>query len=158
MTFFKSITRTKVSKIIWVFIFSLVSSLSVITVSNAENTVGVLIAAELSPINKASVLEIRRLFLGLPSSSDNLIQNTVINLSDPVAYKEFLKNIMHMTDSGYRRKIVKRIFRQGGKKVNEIEDIEEIVNYLTNNPYDVSFMTADVAKKTKGIKVIQVLW
>jgi len=158
MIIFNSIIRKKVSKIILVFVFSLGFSFSLITVSNAENTVGVLIAAELSPVNKTSVLEIRRLFLGLPSSSDNLIKNTVINLSDPVAYKDFLKNIMHMTDSGYRRKIVKRIFRQGGKKVNEIDDIEEIVNYLTDNPYDVSFMTANVAKKTKGIKVIQVLW
>jgi len=158
MFIYKSTTRKKVSKIIRVFVFSLVCSLSLITVSSAENKVGVLIAAELSPVNKASVLEIRRLFLGLPASSDNLIQNTVINLSDPVAYKDFLKNIMHMTDSGYRRKIVKRIFRQGGKKVNEIEDIEEIVNHLTNNPYDVSFMMADEAKKTKGIKVVQVLW
>ena len=158
MIIFNSITRKKVSKIILVFVFSLGFSLALTSVSNAENTVGVLVAAELSPVNKTSVLEIRRLFLGLPSSSDNLIQNTIINLSDPVAYKDFLKNIMHMTDRGYRRKIVKRIFRQGGKKVNEIEDIKEIVNYLTNNPYDVSFMTADVAKKTKGIKVIQVLW
>ena len=158
MIIFNSIIRKKVSKIILVFVFSLGFNFSLITVSNAENTVGVLIAAELSPVNKTSVLEIRRLFLGLPSSSDNLIKNTVINLSDPVAYKDFLKNIMHMTDSGYRRKIVKRIFRQGGKKVNEIDDIEEIVNYLTDNPYDVSFMTANVAKKTKGIKVIQVLW
>ena len=125
--------------------------------ASTEKSVGVLVAADSSPVHKISILEIRRLYLGLPSS-DGLIKETVINLADPVAYKNFLKNVMHMTDSGYRRKIVKRIFRQGGKKVNEIEDIEEIVNYLTNNPYDVSFMTADVAKKTKGIKVIQVLW
>lgn len=125
--------------------------------ASTEKSVGVLVAADSSPVHKISILEIRRLYLGLPSS-DGLIKETVINLADPVAYKNFLKNVMHMTDNGYRRKIVKRIFRQGGRKVNEIQNIAEIVSYLEEHPYAVSFMAEETARKTKTIKVVQVLW
>jgi len=129
----------------------------VVNMSYAEGTTGVLVAAESSPIQKTNILEIRRMYLGLPSSK-SLVKNTVINTSDSTVYRMFLKNVMHMTDKGYRRKIVKRIFRQGGKKVKEIQDITELVNYLVENPHDVSFMPEDMAKSTKGIKVVQVLW
>jgi len=127
-------------------------------VSFAGESSGVLVVSEFSSVRKVSVLDIRRMYLGLPSPTNSLIKNTVINFSDINVYNEFLKNVMHMTDRGYRRKIIKRIFRQGGKKVREIHSIKELVKYLEQNPYDVSFMTKDVAMKTKGIKVVQVIW
>jgi len=65
---------------------------------------------------------------------------------------------MHMTEDGYQRKLIKRIFRQGGRKIQEVDNIADLVNHLENNHYDVSFMDEATAKKTKGIKVVQVLW
>lgn len=63
-----------------------------------------------------------------------------------------------MTEKGYQRKIVKRIFRQGGEKVKEVKNITELINHLKNNLNDISFMDKETAKKTKGLKVVQVLW
>jgi len=131
---------------------------SIFKASYAQDSGGVLVVAESSQVQKTSVLEIRRIYLGLPSAPDSLIKKPVINLSSQKIYKTFLKNIMHMTENGYRRKIVKRIFRQGGEKVREIQSIVELVNYLGRNPHDVSFMDEDTAKQTEGIKVVQVLW
>ena len=131
---------------------------SIFNACYAQDPVGVLVVSESSPVKKANVLEIRRIYLGLPSSADSLIKNPVINSSSQDVYKAFLKNIMHMTEKGYQRKIIKRIFRQGGEKVKEIQSISELVNYLNKNIYDVSFMSESTAKKTKGIKVVQVLW
>lgn len=131
---------------------------SIFNACYAQDPVGVLVVSESSPVKKANVLEIRRIYLGLPSSADSLIKNPVINSSSQDVYKAFLKNIMHMTEKGYQRKIIKRIFRQGGEKVKEIQSIPELVNYLDKNIYDVSFMSESTAKKTKGIKVVQVLW
>jgi len=129
-----------------------------VNICYAQGSVGVLVAAKSSPVQKHSVLEIRRIYLGLPSSADSLIKNPVINSSNQDMYKAFLKNVMHMTEKGYQRKIIKRIFRQGGEKVREIQNISELVNYLDENINDVSFMSESTAKKTKGIKVVQVLW
>ena len=63
-----------------------------------------------------------------------------------------------MTEKGYRRKIVKRIFRQGGEKVKEAKNITELIDHLKNNLNDISFRDKETAKKTKGLKVVQVLW
>lgn len=145
------------------FIFKMALVFVIFTVaffkpSYAQDVIGVLVAAESSPVKKISILEIRRIYLGLSSSTDSFIKKPVINLSDQETYKIFLKNIMHMTEKGYRRKLIKRIFRQGGGKILEVENITDLVKHLENNRYDVSFMDKDIAKKTKGIKVVQVLW
>ena len=65
---------------------------------------------------------------------------------------------MHMTEKGYQRKLIKRIFRQGDGKIMETKNIADLVNYLEKNLHDVSFMDEDTARSTKGIKVVQVLW
>lgn len=124
----------------------------------AQDSGGVLVAAESSQVQKTSILEIRRIYLGLPPSLDNSIKKPVINLSDLKTYKAFLKNIMHMTEKGYQRKLIKRTFRQGGGKITEEGSIMGLVQHLEKNLHDVSFMDKDTAKKTKGVKVVQVLW
>ena len=133
-------------------------ALAFFTPSYAQGMGGVLVAAESSQVQKISVLEIRRIYLGLPSSPDSLIKKPVINMSGQKTYKAFLKNIMHMTEKGYQRKLIKRMFRQGDGKIMETKNIDDLVNYLEKNPHDVSFMDEDTAKRTKGIKVVQVLW
>jgi len=135
-------------------------TLHILFISNsyAQNSGGVLVVWESSQVQKISVIEIRRIYLGLPSSKESLIKKPVINSSDLEVYKIFLKNIMHMTEKGYRRKIVKRIFRQGGEKVKEVKDLAKLINHLKKNVNDISFMDQETAKKTKGIKVVQVLW
>jgi hypothetical protein len=132
--------------------------LSVSLPSYAQDAGGVLVAAKSSRIQKTDILEIRRIYLGLPSSSDSLIRKAAINFADKKTFKDFLKNVMHMTEKGYRRKLIKRIFRLGSGKIIEIENIEKLVRYLKENPNDISFMDKDTAEKTKGIKVVQVLW
>jgi len=138
-----------------VFVFLVLSSFKI---SYAQDAGGVLVVAESSPVQNASIIEIRRIYLGLPPSTDSLIKKPVINISDQKTYKAFLKNIMHMTEKGYQRKLIKRIFRQGGGKIIEVESDANLVSYLEKNPHDVSFMDKDTAMKTKGIKVVQVLW
>lgn len=129
----------------------------VVSVVNAGES-GVLVVAENSPVKKLSLVEIRRAYLGLPPSDESRINQPVLNMSDPVLYKEFLKNVMHMTESGYRRKTVKRIFRQGGERVKQAKSHAELIEYLKNNKNDVSFMDLKTAQQIEDIKVIQILW
>jgi hypothetical protein len=140
------------------FLVCMVFALSFFRLSYAQEVSGVLVAAESSPIEKISIIEIRRIYLGLPPSRDSQIKKPVINLSGQETFKAFLKNIMHMTERGYQRKLIKRIFRQGGGKIVEIDNIDALVGHLEKNPHDVSFMDMDAAKQAKGIKVVQVLW
>lgn len=140
-----------------IILLLLLSGCFSMSVANAGDG-GVLVAAQDSPVQKISLLEIRRIYLGLEPSVDSRINRPVINLSDPVLYNVFLKNVMHMTERGFRRKTIKRIFRQGGEKVKQLKSHAEIVEHLKNNKNDVAFMDLKTAQQSSEIKVVQILW
>ena len=124
---------------------------------HAEQTV-VLIAAKGSGIGEISNRDIRRIFLGLKSADSDLVKKPVINMHDRDVYEEFLKNVMHMTDGAYKRKIVKRIFRHGTEEIREIERLDELNEHLTTHVGDISFVDDDSIEKMNDIEVVKVLW
>ena len=123
----------------------------------AESKV-VLIAAKGSGIEVLSNRDIRRIFLGLKSADSDLVNKPVINLYNREVYEEFLKNVMHMTEGAYRRKLVKRIFRHGAEEVKEINMLEELNAHLKSNTGDISFVDYDAVEKMHDIEVLKVLW
>jgi len=147
------VSRHKKFISIWVFIISLFCN-SVY----AMKASGVLVASEDSHIQKVSIIEVRKIFIGLPASESSGINQPVINNSDKQVYQIFLKKVLRMTDKGYKRKLIKRIFRQGSEKIKSLNKKDTLVQYLRDNPNDVSFMLKENAENTKGIKVIQQLW
>lgn len=128
-----------------------------IDLAYAENKV-VLIAAKGSGIESISNRDIRRVFLGLKSADSEIVNRPVINLNNKEIYEEFLKNIMHMTEGAYKRKLVKRIFRNGAVEIKEVEMLNELNVHLTNNVGDISFVENIVVDKMTDIEVIKVLW
>lgn len=123
----------------------------------AEDKV-VLIAAKGSGIKSISNRDIRRVFLGLKSADSELVKKPVINLYNRELYEEFLKNIMHMTEGAYKRKIVKRIFRNGTEEIKEVEMLNELNAHLTSNIGDISFVDNEAVEKMHDIEVVKVLW
>jgi hypothetical protein len=123
----------------------------------AEDKV-VLIAAKGSGIESISNRDIRRVFLGLKSADSDFVNKPVINLYNRELYEDFLKNVMHMTEGTYKRKIVKRIFRNGTEKIKEVKMLDELNTHLTSNIGDISFVYNDVAEKMHDIEVVKVLW
>jgi len=65
---------------------------------------------------------------------------------------------MHMTEGAYKRKLVKRIFRNGAVEIKEVEMLNELNVHLTNNVGDISFVENTVVDKMTDIEVIKVLW
>ena len=123
----------------------------------AEDKV-VLIAAKGSGIESISNRDIRRVFLGLKSADSDFVNKPVINLYNRELYEDFLKNVMHMTEGTYKRKIVKRIFRNGTEEIKEVKMLNELNKHLTSNIGDISFVYNDVAEKMHDIEVVKVLW
>jgi len=141
----------------FVLFISIVLMIVIINPCYAESKV-VLIAAKGSGIKSISNRDIRRVFLGLKSSDSELVNKPVINLYDRELYEEFLKNVMHMTEGAYKRKIVKRIFRNGTEEIKEIEMLNELNSHLTSNIGDISFVDNDAVEKMHDIEVVKVLW
>ena len=117
-----------------------------------------LIAAKGSGIEAISNRDIRRIFLGLKSVDSERVNKPVINMSDRKVYEDFLKNVLHMTDGAYKRKIVKRIFRNGAEEIEELDMLEELNRHLISNVGDISFADHDTVQKMHDIEVVKVLW
>ena len=117
-----------------------------------------LIAAKGSGIEAISNRDIRRIFLGLKSVDSERVNKPVINMSDREVYEDFLKNVLHMTDGAYKRKIVKRIFRNGAEEIEALDMLEELNRHLISNVGDISFADHDTVQKMHDIEVVKVLW
>lgn len=124
----------------------------------AEEDVGVLVVSSEVKAVEISHQEIRRLFLGLPADANSGLQQPLINEANKSCYKEFLKNVMFLTENGYQRKLVKRVFRQGADQIKRFESEQELVSQLIKNPGDVSFLYKSDLKKYHGLRVLKVLW
>jgi len=65
---------------------------------------------------------------------------------------------MFLTEGGYKRKLVKRVFRQGADSILTIHSVTELSAYLLQHPNTISFMSADEARKHPSLVIIQDLW
>lgn len=124
----------------------------------ADNPAGVfLVTHKSSAVESLSLLQIRRLYLGFPVKN-MYVNRPVINRSSEHLYEHFLKNVMHMTKEGYKRKIVRRVFRHGAdyiKELNSIDDIAEHLNVYTN---DVVFVQGRNLDRLDNTRVVVRLW
>ena len=132
--------------------------LAPLNVAFSSSLQGVLVTSNASEISKLDRKDIRRIFLGLRPISQSAVTSPVINFSDHKTYLYFLRNIMFLTESGYKRKMIKRIFRQGADEIDSIDSIEELSAYLIQNPNTISFMLKEDASRQTGLKIIQALW
>ena len=123
----------------------------------AEQSV-VLIAARGSGIEAISNRDIRRIFLGLKSADSTMVNRPVINMYDREVFEDFLKNVMHMTEGAYKRKLVKRVFRNGAAEIKEIDRLHDLNEHLLNNVGDVSFVESSAVDMMDDIEVVKVLW
>jgi len=128
--------------------------------ANAETGEGkvALIAAKGSGIEEMSIRNVRRVYLGLKSVDSVAVKNPVLNVQSRVLYDEFLKNTMHMTEGSYKRKLVKRMFRQGGEKIEEVSSLKELNDHLLEHVGDISFIEVSFIDSMENIEVIQILW
>lgn len=150
--------KTYFTATITALLISLIVSLSFYRNANATEQNIVLITNQYSEISSLQNRDIRRIYLGLNPKNSAHIYIPIINLSDKTTYKHFLKNIMFLTESSYKRKLIKRVFRQGADEIKTISSDQELINYLTQNPGYISFMPKQNALKYGAIKIVQELW
>jgi hypothetical protein len=118
----------------------------------------VLIAAKGSGIESISNRDIRRIFLGLKSADSTMVKKPVLNMHDKEIYQDFLKNVMHMTEGTYKRKLVKRIFRNGAEEIKQVDGLDALNEHLTSNVGDISFVDQSTAEEMHDIEVVKILW
>ncbi|MDH5471345.1 MAG: hypothetical protein OEY61_00680 [Gammaproteobacteria bacterium] len=126
--------------------------------SYAEDDHVFLITGSRSNISSISKHDLRRIYLGGTAINIPEPTNPIINKIDISTYRLFLKNIMHMTENGYKRKVVKRVFRQGSDKIIEIKNLNELDNHFKEHPNDICFISSKHSSQMLNIKIIKTLW
>lgn len=118
----------------------------------------VIVTSKNSDISSMEIKDIRRIFLGLRPINSSQGNTPIINTSNKKSYKLFLKNIMFLTERGYKRKLLKRVFRQGADEITSFDSIKDITTNLKTNPNNFTFMLKKDALTQPDLKVIQALW
>ncbi len=118
----------------------------------------VLVYSSDNPMPRFTSKELRLLYLGYTVTKDDQTYQAIINESDPVTYNQFLQKIMHMTDRQYKRQLVSRVFRFGGQKPLEFDQIDLLLRHLKTHANSVTFMMPETVRKLGNIKIIQPLW
>lgn len=149
--------KNKPSVFVGMVVFMLVLLASTAHADASEGEVA-LIAARGSGIEAMSLRDVRRLYLGFKSVDSMPVKNPVLNVQSRALYDEFLKNTMHMTEGSYKRKLVKRIFRQGIEEIPEVASLKELNDHLLENIGDISFVEITSMENMENIEVIQILW
>jgi len=65
---------------------------------------------------------------------------------------------MFLTERGYERKLIKRVFRQGADKIESFDSINALAQHLKQHPNNITFMMKKDALSQPDLKIIQALW
>ena len=135
--------------------------LSLISIYGATQTKGrslLLVCSSDSTLSSLSNSDVRKVFLGIPTKIDGVWLKPLLNASDSLLTEVFLQKIIFMSNPDYERQLISRVFRSGGTRPPEYENILELVNELRRLPGSVSFMWSDQVENNFGLKTLSVLW
>jgi len=65
---------------------------------------------------------------------------------------------MHMSEGSYKRKVIKRVFRQGSNKIKEINNLSDLDRHFIEHPNDICFISDKDRKHLINSKTIKELW
>ncbi len=125
--------------------------------SPASGPTAVLVATPGAPVGELSNRDVRKLFLGFALERNGTLLEPVVNRTDPQLYEEFLQKVLFMSDGHYRRQVVSRVFRLGGRRPLEVSSLEDLVSTLQAQPGRLSFLWSHRADPAL-MQVVGALW
>jgi len=117
-----------------------------------------LVCSENAKLESLSHADIRKLFLGVPMTSDQVRLRPLLNASDPLITEVFLQQIVFMSKRQYERQLLSRVFRLGDQRPPEYENIEMLAKALLDTPGSLSYMWSGQLEHQTGLKSLGVLW
>lgn len=117
-----------------------------------------LVAGQNSQPDTFSHAELRKIFLGVTVIRNGVRIKPLLNSTDSRATNVFLQQVVFMSEREYKRQLLSRVFRLGGQRPREYEDIALLVEALRNTPGSISFMWSDQLEQHTGLESLGVLW
>jgi hypothetical protein len=110
---------------------------------------------ELGPVTHE---ELRKIFLGVPITREGVRLRPLFNSTDPAATNIFLQKVVFMSEREYKRQLVSRVFRLGGQRPREYDDLDSLVADLQAIPGALTFMWSDQLEDYDELKQLAVIW
>jgi len=128
--------------------------------NNAQTTQRslLLVSSENAELESLSHADVRKLFLGVPMTNDQVRLKPLLNASDPLITEVFLQQIVFMSKRQYERQLLSRVFRLGDQRPPEYENIEMLAKALLDTPGSLSYMWSEQLEHQTGLKSLGVLW
>jgi len=139
----------------------LILCLSLICVSSTAQTVQrslLLVCSDNAKLESLSHADVRKLFLGVPLTVDQVRLKPILNASDPLATDVFLQKVIFMSRRQYERQLLSRVFRLGDQRPPEYEDIDLLAKALLDTPDSLSYMWSEQLEHLTGLKSLGILW
>lgn len=105
----------------------------------AESTDVVIVVDASSPIHSIALADVRRRYLGVPVVVDGVEVTPIRNLSEATTYEVFLQRVLFMSAQNFERRMVTRIFSEGGRRIATVSSQDELNQVLHDNPGSISF-------------------
>ena len=81
-----------------------------------------------SPMTSIAASEVRKLFLGVPVSKDNIRLKALRNNTDAEIQKVFLQKVIFMSERSYERRLLSIIFRYGGDRPQIFKNLPDLIH------------------------------
>ncbi len=132
----------------------LVLGMLVLTPAQAMDCPMVIVVNHSAPVDALSQKTIRRLYLGVPFSTQAGNLNPARNLSRPMLEQVFLQKILFMSEMAYRRVLATRLvrLREAGPPV--YKDSSRLIKALQENPLLISYLWRSQLPDDGSLKVL----
>lgn len=118
----------------------------------------VLIVGTASPVTGLDVIDIRRIFLGIPVTQGGVTLHALRNESDPTLQEVFLQNVVSMSTSAYQRRLLALVLEQGRQTPPAYTDLRQLLAVLATDAGAVSYAWESTVARHPRIRVLRVLW
>jgi len=126
--------------------------------ARAEDREVVLVVAEDSPISAVSSLQLRKLYLGLPTRLSGIQARPLRNTSDDTLQDIFLQSAMAMSERAYERQLLNLTLRVGNIRPETVPAVDSLKRILQEDNSALTYMWQSDLHEGDGLRVVKVLW
>ncbi|MFV2055444.1 MAG: hypothetical protein ACC707_03210 [Thiohalomonadales bacterium] len=118
----------------------------------------VLVSATDNPVEPLSMLEIRRLYLGISITKQGMKLLPLRNYSDQILKQMLLQKVVFLSAKTYERQLLRRTFGTGSRRPKSYTNADELILALKRQPGAFTIMWRSKATSTPGLSIVQNLW
>ena len=118
----------------------------------------VLVTRAQSEIDAVSILDVRKIYLGITVRQGSHTIRGLRNLSNPRIDSIFIQSVMAMSEQAYERRLISGSLRFGRPRPAEYRTQEELIAEILISPDAVTCLWREDAERLPQLKVLGVLW